>query len=76
MAFVKGVNVEDVAEKGPSLAFIVYPEALSLMPYPQLFAFLFFVTLLCLGLDSVFAWCEAVVATIHEMGPFRKVESP
>ena len=56
MAHEKGVSIDDVAEKGPSLTFIVYPEALTLMPFSQFFSILFFITLLCLGLDSMFAW--------------------
>lgn len=41
-----------VAEKGPGLAFIVYPRALNMMPWPHLWAVLFFVMILLLGLAS------------------------
>ena len=44
--------VSDVAEKGPGLAFIAYPRAIGMMPLPQLWAVLFFVMLLLLGLAS------------------------
>ena len=37
---------------GPGLVFVIYPKALAGMPLPQLWAFLFFFMLLCLGLDS------------------------
>ena len=37
---------------GPGLGFIVYPEALSLLPLPQLWAALFFLMLLAVGVDT------------------------
>ncbi len=38
----KGEDIEGVVTEGPGLAFIVYPEAVSLMDIPPLFSFLFF----------------------------------
>jgi len=63
------VDVEDVITQGPGLAFIAYPQALALLPAPQLWAILFFFMLLTLGLDSQFAMLETVVTGIIDEFP-------
>lgn len=44
-----GVPVDEVASSGPGLTFITYPEAVLLMPAPQVWAILFFFMMLVLG---------------------------
>jgi len=45
--------VATVATSGAGLAFVTYPQAVSLLPLPQLWGFMFFVMLFVLGIDSV-----------------------
>ncbi|KAF0308904.1 Sodium- and chloride-dependent GABA transporter ine [Amphibalanus amphitrite] len=59
-------KIEDVVTAGPGLVFVIYPKALAGMPVPQLWAFLFFFMLLCLGLDSQFATLEVVITTLQD----------
>jgi len=56
MSFTSGVGIEEVAVSGPGLAFVVFPQALALMPLAWFFAILFFLMLFTLGLDSAFSF--------------------
>lgn len=49
---VTGLPVSTVATGGPALAFITYPEAIGMLPFPQFWAIIFFLMLFFLGLDS------------------------
>ena len=66
MATQTSAAVADVATAGPGLAFVVFPQALALMPLAPLFAVLFFVMLLSLGIDSAFSLVEAVNTVIAD----------
>ncbi|MDJ0575558.1 MAG: sodium-dependent transporter [Xenococcaceae cyanobacterium MO_234.B1] len=64
MAWKTGTPIGELAASGPGLAFVIFPEALSLMPLPGLFSVLFFLMLLLLGIDSAFSLTEALNAAI------------
>ncbi|XP_035241051.1 sodium- and chloride-dependent GABA transporter 2-like isoform X2 [Anguilla anguilla] len=69
MAHEQGVAIEEVAESGPGLAFIAYPQAVAMMPLPQLWATCFFIMIILLGLDTQFVAMEAVMTTMKDLFP-------
>jgi NSS family neurotransmitter:Na+ symporter len=66
LATAQGVPVGNVVKGGPSLAFVVYPTAISLMPLAPVIAIMFFITLLSLAIDSAFSIVEGVVAALRD----------
>ena len=77
MAFVtqrtgNPVTVENVAEKGASLAFVAFPYALAQLPYSAWFSFVFFFALVTLGIDSAFSMTESILASIVDKTGWRR----
>ncbi|XP_056292961.1 sodium- and chloride-dependent GABA transporter 2-like [Pseudoliparis swirei] len=69
MAYEQNTDISKVAESGPGLAFIAYPRAVAMMPFPQVWAIFFFVMIILLGLDSEFVGLEAIVTSIYDTNP-------
>ncbi|KAM7401286.1 hypothetical protein PAMA_005462 [Pampus argenteus] len=69
MAHHLNVPVSEVADHGPGLAFVAYPEALTLLPISPLWSLLFFFMLILLGLGTQFCLLETLVtAVVDEIG--------
>uniref|UniRef100_A0AAX7VBP4 Transporter n=1 Tax=Astatotilapia calliptera TaxID=8154 RepID=A0AAX7VBP4_ASTCA len=52
MSQKQGVDIATVAESGPGLVFIVYPQAVTLLPWPQVWSVCFFAMIILLGIDG------------------------
>jgi SNF family Na+-dependent transporter len=62
-----GIEVSDLAVGGPGLSFIVYPEALSLMPFPWIWCIFFFLMMIVIGFGSILSWMECVLDSSTEI---------
>ncbi|XP_071786405.1 sodium- and chloride-dependent glycine transporter 1-like isoform X2 [Asterias amurensis] len=75
MAHDSGLPIETVADSGPGLAFVAYPEALARMPAAPLWSILFFFMLFTLGLDSQFVMTETLITAVTDelKGYFKNI---
>jgi len=64
-----GIDIDQVADAGQGLAFVVYPTALAKLPLPWLWSVLFFFMLFFLGLDSQFALLETALTAVYDGFP-------
>ncbi|XP_051512414.1 sodium- and chloride-dependent GABA transporter 2-like [Myxocyprinus asiaticus] len=69
MAHKQGIPIKEVAESGPGLAFIAYPQAVAMMPLPQLWAACFFIMIILLGLDTQFVGMEVIMTSVTDLFP-------
>ncbi len=73
MAQQKGVAVSEVVKSGPTLAFVVYPEAISSLPFlNNLFGFIFFFALVIAGLSSGISLIEAMASSLIDKFEFER----
>lgn len=59
-------DLSSIGLSGTGLAFIAFPIAISKMPWGFFWAILFFIMLLCLGIDSQFAMVESVMTVLSD----------
>lgn len=65
-----GMPIDHVIKSGTGLAFITYPEVVAKFGFaPQLFAVLFFLMLITLGMGSAVGLCNVVVTVIKDAFP-------
>lgn len=76
MAHQLDVPVPDVVQSSFGLAFVVYPQALSLIEFPRFWSVAFFAMLFLLAIDSEFGFLEAALTPLKdEIQAFRIYET-
>ncbi len=67
MAGVRGVGVGEVVDQSVGLAFVAYPQAISIIPaFPHIFGVLFFGILVFAGLSSSISIVEAFASSVMD----------
>ena len=69
MAHETGVEIDTVLNQGPGLVFVAYPAALAKLPISPLWAVLFFLMLLTVGLDTQFGCFETMISAFVDEYP-------
>ena len=73
MALELGKPIEQVVQHGIGLAFVAYPQAISLLPtFPRLFGALFFLALTVAGVSSAISILEAFAAAVMDKFGYRR----
>ncbi|CAL2033204.1 unnamed protein product [Caenorhabditis brenneri] len=66
LAQQRGSTVPETVKSGLSLAFVVYPEAMTQMPLPWLWSFLFFLMLFLLGASTEIALVDVFCSCVYD----------
>lgn len=69
MSYEAKLPITEVATSGPGLGLVAYPEAINKLPMPQVWAVIFFLMLLFLGIDSQFGTFETVCSGLVDAFP-------
>ncbi|XP_069113462.1 sodium- and chloride-dependent GABA transporter 1-like [Argopecten irradians] len=69
MSTTFNLNIKNVVADGPGIAFMIFPEALSTLPFPQIWSSLFFLTLLVVGLDSRIVMVQVLTGSLADINP-------
>ncbi|CAH8679734.1 Sodium- and chloride-dependent taurine transporter [Schistosoma haematobium] len=69
MSYISNIPLNQIAESGPGLGFIVYPKAIGTMPGSPFWSICFFIMIILLGIDSMFAGVEGFIAAAGDYFP-------
>ncbi len=67
-----GLPIEKVAQGGSGLIYVIYPYAVTKLPVSPLFAIMFFLMMLSLGMGTMMASVETLTASMEDLFPVLK----
>lgn len=60
------VDIRSLNLSGPELSFNIFPKALAILPFSNVLTFLFFTTMVFLGIDTEFGYFETVFCYLKD----------
>uniref|UniRef100_A0AC35U4U0 Transporter n=1 Tax=Rhabditophanes sp. KR3021 TaxID=114890 RepID=A0AC35U4U0_9BILA len=69
MSVISNKDIADIVKPGVGLAFLAYPEVASNLPFKQIWAVLFFLMIIILGLDSQVCMMEGLFTALEDAFP-------
>ena len=63
---ITNIQIQDMPLSGPDLVFITIPGVLSFLPFQKFWLFLFMITLLLLGFDTMLALVKCIAYIIDD----------
>lgn len=64
-----GISIDEIEIEGIQLAFVAYPAMLSLLPGSNIWAVIFFLMLIIIGIDTIFATFDFVMSFLRSEYP-------
>ena len=64
-----GISIDDIQIEGIQLAFVAYPAMLSMLPGSNIWAVIFFLMLIIIGIDTIFATFDFVMSFLRSEYP-------
>ena len=60
------LDINNLTLLGPELSFNIFPKALAILPWPNLWALCFFIAMVFLGIDSEFGYLESLFCYLKD----------
>ncbi|XP_063428114.1 sodium- and chloride-dependent glycine transporter 2-like [Mytilus trossulus] len=68
-AAAANLDIDMVVKQGPGIAFVVYPDALATLPFPQIWSALFFLLLFMIGTNSLVVVVQVIGGGMFDTFP-------
>lgn len=72
LSYESGLEIDKVVQSGQGLVYVVYPYAATTLDAAPVWAVMFFIMMLALGMGTIMAAVQTLVTTLEDFFPFLK----